>query len=351
MDFSVELPVTRRTPQTFAPQQDVDPSVRADRRVRPERVAEGPGGPLPPDNRAETAMITRVRLSLKGRPGKTLGESHHPAVHEFITRSQLWVTTTGALASREILAQPESVSIPPPTQVGSEYFEWVDLFEAVIGAGESFTMVELGAGYGRWTVECYQALRIYHGDALPRHHFVAVEPEPTHFAWLKRHVARNGLSSRATLIEAAVAAADGREDFYVGIASEWYGQTLTRLPGRPPPGAAVKEVSTVSLASILSDLEAVDLMTVDIQGAEVEVLSSAVDSLAIVNRLSIGTHSPEAEAELRELFEGLGWQKVHDFTRGQNDTPWGEMEFHDDGLQTWIPDATARPFDMSGGDA
>jgi hypothetical protein len=33
-----------------------------------------------------------------------------------------------------------------------QYFEWADLLEAVDGARGSFTMVELGAGYGCWSV-------------------------------------------------------------------------------------------------------------------------------------------------------------------------------------------------------
>jgi FkbM family methyltransferase len=279
----------------------------------------------------------RLRLkSLAGDERVRAGDRQHPAVHRFLTESKLWVTTTGALTSRDVVAQDASVSMPSPRQVGSEYFEWIDVIEAVIGAGEAFRMVELGAGFGRWTVECYQALRIYHGDALPGHHFIAVEPEPTHFRWLQQHIALNGLSQRATLIEAAVAAADGIEEFYVGAAAEWYGQMLTRLPGTAPPGTAVQEVRAVSLPTVLGDAEAVDLMTVDIQGAELEVLTTAVDSLDAVKRLSIGTHSPEAEAGLRQLFAGLGWDNVHDYTRGVNQTPWGPIEFHDDGIQSWV---------------
>jgi hypothetical protein len=34
----------------------------------------------------------------------------------------------------------------------AEAFEWEDLFAAVDAARETFTIVELGAGYGRWSV-------------------------------------------------------------------------------------------------------------------------------------------------------------------------------------------------------
>ena len=31
-----------------------------------------------------------------------------------------------------------------------EYFEWVDVLEAVVARAGMFTMLELGAGWGRW---------------------------------------------------------------------------------------------------------------------------------------------------------------------------------------------------------
>ena len=37
--------------------------------------------------------------------------------------------------------------IPP---IDEEYFEWVDLLESVRDARGAYTMMELGAGYGRW---------------------------------------------------------------------------------------------------------------------------------------------------------------------------------------------------------
>ena len=51
---------------------------------------------------------------------------------------------------------PWQVSIPP---VDEEYFEWIDLLESVQAAGGSYTMLELGAGYGRWGVRAGLAAR------------------------------------------------------------------------------------------------------------------------------------------------------------------------------------------------
>src|SRR5260370_35145422 len=39
-----------------------------------------------------------------------------------------------------------------------EYFEWIDLLESVVAASGSYTMIDLGAGYGRWGVRAAPSL-------------------------------------------------------------------------------------------------------------------------------------------------------------------------------------------------
>jgi hypothetical protein len=85
-----------------------------------------------------------------------------------------------------------------------EYPEWIDLLEAAAAAGEQFTMVELGAGWGRWLVNAVFAYRQLHPDGTLR--LVGVEAEPTHFRGLTQHRQTNGIDlADADLIEAAVA--------------------------------------------------------------------------------------------------------------------------------------------------
>src|SRR5262245_19881474 len=40
--------------------------------------------------------------------------------------------------------------VTTPPVPNEDYFEWVTLIEAVVEARERFTMIELGAGWGRW---------------------------------------------------------------------------------------------------------------------------------------------------------------------------------------------------------
>ncbi len=101
------------------------------------------------------------------------------------------------------------------------------MLDSVCESEGSFTMVELGAGWGRWIVNAAVALR----QIDPERPFllVGVEAEPTHFEWLRRHLLDNGIDpDRHTLVRAAVAPTEGRVKFQRGDAAGWYGQSIER---------------------------------------------------------------------------------------------------------------------------
>src|SRR5262245_10889553 len=69
-----------------------------------------------------------------------------------------------------------------------EYLEWVTLLKAAAESRDlalrPFTVVELGAGWGRWIVNAgYTAKEL----GIP-YRLVGVEAEPQHFLWMKEHV-------------------------------------------------------------------------------------------------------------------------------------------------------------------
>jgi FkbM family methyltransferase len=233
-----------------------------------------------------------------------------------------------------------------------DYFEWITLLEAVVEAKDSFTMVELGAGWGRWIVNGIAALRAHSG--LP-YRVVGVESEPTHFKWMKEHLKDNSIdASRATLVEAAVARDDGHVWFHIGAPADWYGQAITPEPEeaqsrlrervarslrrrrRAAPDRAVERVRAVSLRTLLRPLDRVDLIDADIQGAEADALEPAAELLdAKVKRVYVATHSRENEDRVRDMFNRLGWQSVWDYPGGaESSTPWGRILF-EDGAQVW----------------
>jgi FkbM family methyltransferase len=245
------------------------------------------------------------------------------------------------------------VQTPLPS-FDEEYFEWIDLLEAVTGGEGSFTMIELGAGWGRWLVNGAAAARA--NNRLPLY-LVGVEAEPTHFRWMRQHFKDNDIDKRSLkLIDAAVAAHGGRVPFHVGDPSAWYGQAIEhnqpsterepslfqRLRGPLESRArrderAIVDVRAVTLGSILEGLERVDLIDLDVQGVEADVLEAADDALSEkVKRAHIGTHSADNERRLRALFARLGWENLNDYRCGSEaDTPWGRISFQD-GVQTWL---------------
>lgn len=232
-----------------------------------------------------------------------------------------------------------------------DILEWIDVLESVMRAQGSYTMVELGAGYGRWLVNAAAALRVH--SRLPGR-FVGVEAEPTHFAWMQRHVVDNAISlDDVRLIRAAVAPSAGYVRFHVGDPAAWYGQAID--PNRPDPvakrglrshlgriasrlrGRSVVHVPAITLSELLRELGTVDLVDADIQDAEGAVFEKAREAVAEhVKRVHVGTHSEESEQRLREVFQGLGWTCVNDYRlQTVGHTPWGPISFQD-GVQTWI---------------
>ena len=240
-----------------------------------------------------------------------------------------------------------------------EYNEWVDVLEAVDAAGETFTMIELGAGWGRWIVLAAVAARSI-GKQVGT--LTAVEAEPDHYLWTRQQFLDNGLDpDDHVLIRAAAAGEEGACTFYTGCADAWYGQSIA--PGVRPttPGfgreaepavrperimETVQEVPQVTLQSILRRYDSVDVLHSDIQGSELEVIEVAIEALtAKVRRVIVATHPPstagtrgrDVESALREIFTVHGWICLRDVPAGSKDV---EIDGHcteaGDGLQTWV---------------
>src|SRR5262249_24005296 len=138
-------------------------------------------------------------------------------------------------------------------------FEWQALLAALDDAAGTFTMLELGAGIGLWTVRAAAAARRYQPGL--RHRFVAVEAEPTHYRWAQQHTRDSGLggwsrAGRCKLVRAAVTGrADGqREEFFYGDPASWYGQTLVRPENSGWQGPR-QLVRTVTLRELLDGLD------------------------------------------------------------------------------------------------
>ena len=291
--------------------------------------------------------------------------SHHPVFEKFSrfagrVPEGFQADFIGALAKREFVAgsspSPPEVTTDYPS-VDEEYFEWIDLLESVCQASDKYTMIELGAGYGRWAVRAALAAR-QHGIA--KCHLVAVEAEPIHFKWLRQHLSNNGVNpDEHTLVQGIVSDKPGEMLFYVGMpkggedrADQWYGQAIAQSHERVAreardlhEGFQVFEhksgwksikVRALTLASLLAGLERVDLIDMDVQGEEFNIVHATIDELnRKVARLHIGTHNLDVEKGLRKTLSKAGWKAEFDYPcLSKSDTPWGPVNFSD-GVQSW----------------
>jgi hypothetical protein len=223
------------------------------------------------------------------------------------------------------------------------YFELAFVLDSVASAAdaESFTVLELGAGYGPWLVTAHTARRI-HGEQAIR--LVGVEMVEQHVQWMHDHLANNGIDAREhRLIEAAVGEVEG-EALYRPEEDPWldFGQSVTRRCAGPgadagDSGASTEEtagqlrVRAIGLPGLLRDLDRVDLMHADMQGEEGRVFPSAIEELnRHVARLIVATHSRSIHRRLRGLLARAGWEIVFDFRcRKWERTEYGDVKFLD----------------------
>jgi FkbM family methyltransferase len=285
--------------------------------------------------------------------------THHPVIRT-CPQWQGWIdagTTAnflGVVTSARYFEASERVNSqrfvnPSKPAFDEEYFEWVDVLEAVASAESQFTMVDVGAGWGRWLVNGGVAAKRLRG--LP-YLLVGIEPEPTHFAWMNEHVHTNGLDiDRVRLLNAAVTAAAGPGPVELRVADSphTYAQVVREAPSQ---GVAHEDsmtgtpvlttrVACITLDTVLEqlarDTNCVDLIDIDVEGAEASILSASAEAIdRVVKRVHIGTHSSAIESDLRCLFEGMGWRALAQYPcRSEQLTPWGRFAF-DDGVQTWI---------------
>ena len=221
-------------------------------------------------------------------------------------------------------ARVAQVVTPSYPLFNDEYFEWIDVLETVEAAIDTYVMVELGAGYGRWSVRAALAAARKPSCTF---HCVAVEAEPLHFRWMVDHFRDNGVNpDDHDVIWAAVGTEPGFVPFRIGNADSWYGQAIAARPvdplpaartrrrlkarsilGRPPIMPATAEsrmwVPCVTLSELLAPYSEVDLIHLDVQGSEFDVLAPAIALLnERVRRIHVGTHSTQIEEALRKLF-------------------------------------------------
>ncbi|MGH7086697.1 MAG: FkbM family methyltransferase [Acetobacteraceae bacterium] len=193
----------------------------------------------------------------------------------------------------------------PYPQLGEEIFEWLMLLDAVLDARDRFVMVEAGAGFGRWLVSAALALQRAH-PGMPSY-LIGIEGDAHHYECLSQHLRDNGLDpDRHRLIHGAVSDRDGEAEFAVndnptGFWGQWLLPSGGALAGAP--NLRAERVATYSIETLLADLDRVDHMDFDIQGAEQAAIAAGIDAMTRkVRRVFVETHGAEIHTAVAETF-------------------------------------------------
>ena|GEM_PF-988821 len=139
-----------------------------------------------------------------------------------------------------------------------------DYIRGHLGSGDTF--VDVGANAGYYSVVAGRIVG-------PRGRVVSIEPVPETFELLRENVALNGLGNVATFANACW---NAREGLTMTLPGGYYGlaSLATPLGGRRIP------VEAIPLDALTADLPSVQVLKVDAEGAELEVLEGAADTLA-----------------------------------------------------------------------
>jgi FkbM family methyltransferase len=237
---------------------------------------------------------------------------------------------------------------PLPGNCHGDALEWLGTLRAVEEAGDAFTVLELGAGWGPWCAIAHRGARM-RGIADIR--VVAVEGEAGHIGFIHQHFQDNGVPAEAARVLHGVAGPrDGIAEFprqrrassdYGGAAA--FGEAPGERAGldyfvelRGDNLAEVERLPCHSLATLLAPHDRVDLVHCDVQGAEEGVFAAGMEAAnAKVRRVVVGTHSFALDRAMLALFARAGWTCEGIFACEMQEQATGLAVTVKDGCQVW----------------
>jgi hypothetical protein len=203
--------------------------------------------------------------------------------------------------------------VPIPGNFHATAVEWAAALRAVDLSQVSFTVMELGAGWGCWMVNTAFAAKRLGRKVLA----IGVEGDEGHVSWIRSHAEMNGLTRDEVRVDRSVAW--GEDGFAVfprsADSANSYGQEPrfypTELEARQfaaidPKAFDVLQAKT--LDTLAAGVDRLDLLHIDIQGGEGPLVGQSLDFLAAkVAYLVIGTHGRDIEGDLVTTLRSRGW--------------------------------------------
>jgi len=228
--------------------------------------------------------------------------------------------------------------IPIPANWHADIAEWGACLRAVELARNSFTVVEVGCGWGCWMNITGAAARRL-GLKL---RLIGVEGDEGHIGFAKEALADNGFTSDQIVLKRGIAAASD------GVAlfprhdqpGDQYGSEpvfgATEAQQQAALDAGSHDVLPMfALGELAGDQGRIDLLHIDIQGGEGDFIDGC---LPVMNEkvayVMVGTHSRQLEGRIFDAMIGQGWELEIErpaILRLENGKPFVSV----DGVQGW----------------
>ncbi|OUJ15092.1 hypothetical protein HK28_10235 [Acetobacter sp. DsW_063] len=213
----------------------------------------------------------------------------------------------GILSSRGGEIEP----IPFPANWHTDIAEWGAALRAVDLSGASFSVLELGCGWGCWMNNTGAAARTVGKDV----HLMGVEGDPDYIKFATSACMTNGFSVEEFEVLHGVAATESGVALFPKqeiAGGSWGLEPIFGATSDVREAAAVNgshiEIPMVSLRDIVASERRFDLLHMDIQGGEVALVSENLDLMSqSIAYVVIGTHSREIEGRLIAEMSAAGW--------------------------------------------
>ena len=203
----------------------------------------------------------------------------------------------------------ELEGVPIPANWHADIAEWGAALRAVDLARETFTVVELGCGWGCWMNNTGVAAR----RAGLKVRLVGVEADEGHLGFAQEACFANGFTvEEFSLVRGLAASNEGTALFprqtQPGIV--WGSEPIFAAPERRSGAlrtGAYDEIRMIPIHDVVPH-DRTDLLHIDIQGGEADLVASSLAQLRDrVAYLVIGTHSRSIEGRLMDMLLEEDW--------------------------------------------
>lgn len=227
---------------------------------------------------------------------------------------------------------------PIPTNWHADIAEWASCLRSVDLSGQRFVMLELGCGWGCWINNLGVAAKS-EGKSVKLY---GVEADQQSLRFARLALNDNGITENEFFLSKGIAGKMGNVALFPSESPEEGGGGVAIFNPSNDQLNEAKESSkyvimpSVDIDNLIKNEKLLNFMHVDIQGAELDLLTEIFDLLCKkVRYIFIGTHSKQIEAGLFDLFMSNGLWKLEMERPAIFLLSDGRPVIQCDGVQTW----------------